>query len=50
VEEWPADNKGMPGKMRIDIACGKSKISLMTIVPASPTALLTAPVQPVISK
>jgi type II secretion system protein J len=50
VEEWPADNKGMPGKMRIDIACGKNKISLMTIVPAIPTALLTAPVQPVISK
>jgi hypothetical protein len=50
MEEWPADAKGMPEKIRVNLACGKNKLSLMAVAPARPTVLLSVPVQPVISK
>jgi len=42
IEEWPTDEKGLPAKIRINIARNARKISLVVNPPVKPTLTLTS--------
>lgn len=44
IEEWPAEEKGMPGKIKINIDYGVKKITLMVNLLVRPAAVLTSAV------
>jgi hypothetical protein len=51
VDQWPVDEKGLPGKIRINIASGKTKTALVVNILSQPLKdLASGAITPVISR